>query len=77
MANPNLITVKQLKELFLQAVRDLEDMDESKPINLHAAHESDDTSEVQGFITRLAIDIEPSMDDEQNDVNVDITWAVA
>jgi hypothetical protein len=77
MANSNLITVKQLKAMFLQAVRDLEDMDETKPISLRALEENDDTSEEQGFLTRLAIDIEPSMDDEQNDVNVDITWAVA
>lgn len=75
MANPNLITVKQLKELFLQAVRDLEDMDESRPINL--AYGDPDDQKTSGFLTKISIDVHPSMDEEQSDVNVDINWTEA
>lgn len=74
MANPNLVTVAQLKLQLANALAKLDGMDNAKPINLEVGEE--DLENTIGFIAEFCIEVFPSMDEEQSDVNVNIKWLV-
>lgn len=77
MARADLITVAQMAETLRNALAVLERMDQTKPINLNAGNDQADQDETVGFVTRFGMSIEPSMDEEELDVNVDINWTEA
>lgn len=75
MANPNLITVAQMKAELRKALDLLEQVDETKPVNVATYNEGDGNT--IGFISEFSITVEPSLDEEQDEVNVDFNWAEA
>lgn len=78
MANPNLITVAQLKSALCDALDLLETMDESKPVNIAIYGDHGDILEhTAGFVTAFSITADASMDEDENAVNVDFNWTEA
>lgn len=75
MANPNLITVAQLKSALRDALDLLETMDESKPVNI--AVYGGEVEHTAGFVTAFSITADPSMDEDESEVNVDFNWTEA